>query len=46
MYQLWARMDNRHKNIGEAYKIVLDGVRQSSNVSSVDIEELTDVSLI
>ena len=45
MYQLWARMDNRHKIIGEAYKIVLDGVRQSSNVSSV-IEELTDASLI
>lgn len=40
MYQLWARMDNGHKIIGEAYKIVLDGVRQSSNVSSV-IEELT-----
>ena len=45
MYQLWARMDNGHKIIGEAYKIVLDGVRQSSNVSSV-IEELTDASLI
>ena len=39
MYQLRARMDNGYKIIGKAYKIVIDGVSQSSNVNSF-IEEL------
>ena len=35
MYQLWARTDNGHKIIGRAYKIAIDGVRQSFILTSV-----------